>query len=154
MIGFGRFGSHRAGPIMRFKAIFILALSSLVATPFPADQPSAQLPQTTVECAVTSPNGIAAGRDQPDPGSYGNAQVSVGPFGLWRDGTLVFRPGGAGFISRDGSLGMKFGRRRGVSGQLKIEGRRVDAFAPPLRSEVPHGYGDQGFQLISVPSSL
>ncbi|HEY2963018.1 MAG TPA: hypothetical protein VGJ37_11420 [Pyrinomonadaceae bacterium] len=109
-------------------------------------QGSAPAPQRTVECAVTKPNGIAAGEDQPDRSSYGNRQVSVGPFGLWPKGTVVFKPGGAGFITRNGSLGMKFGWRRGVSGELRIEGRRLDAVAPPLRAEVPDGYGDRGFQ--------
>jgi hypothetical protein len=136
---------------MRSEATFVvLGLLSLVATSSPADQVSAPLPQTSVECAVTTPNGIAAGETHKDPASYGNAQVSVGPFGLWPDGTVVFKPGGAGFVTRDGSLGMKFGWRRGVSGQLKIEGWRLDAVAPPLRSEVPRGYGDRGFQATYV----
>jgi hypothetical protein len=135
---------------MRPKArLVVLGLLSLVATPGRAEQVSAP-PHANVECPVTSPNGIAAGEDHPDPGSYGNAHVSVGPFGLWRDGTVVFKPGGAGFITRDGSLGMKFGWRRGVSGQLEIEGRRLDAVALPLRSEVPSGYGDRGFQATYV----
>jgi hypothetical protein len=38
---------------------------------------------------------------------------------------------------------MKFGWRRSVSGQLRIEGRRIDAVAPPLRAEVPGGYRDR-----------
>jgi hypothetical protein len=136
---------------MRSAATFVvLGFFSLIATASPAGQVSAPPPQTSVQCAVTTPNGIAAGQDHPDAGSYGNAQVSVGPFGLWPDGTVVFRPGGAGFITRDGSLGMKFGWRRGVSGQLEIEGHRVDAVAPPLRSEVPSGYGDRGFQATYV----
>jgi hypothetical protein len=107
-------------------------------------QSSAALAQTTVACAVTTPNGIVAGGEQPDPSSYGNRQVSA--FVSWRDGAVVFRPGGAGFITRDGSLGMKFGWQRGVQGQLRIEGRRLDAPAAPLRAEVPSGYGDRGFQ--------
>ena len=97
--------------------------------------------QANVECAVTTPNGIAAGEDHPDRGSYGNAQVSVGPFGLWPDGTVVFKPGGAGFITRDGSLGISLGGAAVFPGELKIEGRRVDALAPQLRSEVSSGYG-------------
>lgn len=140
------FRPKKGGPdTMRFQATFgVLGLFSLIAAPSPADEVLAPTLQTNVECAVTTPNGIAAGEDHPDPGSYGNAQVSV--VGLWPDGTVVFKPGGAGFITRDGSLGMKFGWRRGVSGQLRIEGRRIDAVAPPLRSEVPDGYGDRGFQ--------
>jgi hypothetical protein len=111
---------------------------------------SASRSQAVFGCAVTTPNGIAAGEEQRDPNSYGNRQVSVGPFGLWQEGTVIFRPGGPGFVTRDGSLGMKFGWRRDVSGQLAIEGRRLDATAPPLRAEVPGGYGERGFQASYV----
>ena len=85
---------------------------------------------------VTKPNGVMAGSAEVNAHSYGNQQVSVGPFGLWPDGTVVFKPGGPGFITQDGSLGMKFGWTRAVSGQLKIEGRRLDAPAPPLRAQI------------------
>lgn len=113
-------------------------------------QVSAAPSQKTVACAVTTPNGIVAGGGEENPNSYGNRQVSVGPFGLWPDGTVVFRPDGAGFLTRDGSLGMKFGWLRGVPGQLRIEGRRLDAPASPLRAEVPSGYGPLGFQATYV----
>ena len=66
--------------------------------------------------------------------------------GLWPDGTVVFRPGGPGFMATDGALGMKWGWHRAVRGQLRIEGRRLDGPAPPLRAEIPAGYGDFGFQ--------
>ena len=133
---------------MRSEATFVLVgFLSFLATPDSGHRVSALPLQANVECAVTIPNGIAAGEDHPDRRSFGNAQVSVGP---WPDGTVVFKPGGPGFITRDGSLGMKFGWRRGISGQLKIEGRRVDALAPPLRSEVSSGYGDRGFQATYV----
>jgi hypothetical protein len=132
---------------MRSETSFVaLGLFSLIATASPTNDMATLPPPQGVECAVTTPNGIAAGQEHPDRGSFGNAQVSVGPFGLWPDGTVLFKPGGAGFITRDGSLGMKFGWRRGVAGQLKIEGRRIDGVAPPLRSEVSSGYGDRGFQ--------
>jgi hypothetical protein len=143
--------SVKGADAMRSQAtLVVLGCFCLIAAPSPADEVSAPTLQTYVECAVTTPNGIAAGEDHADSGSYGNAQVSVGPFGLWPDGTVVFKPGSAGFITRDGSLGMKFGWRRGVSGQLRIEGRRLDAVAPPLRSEVPGGYGGRGFQATYV----
>jgi hypothetical protein len=45
---------------------------------------------------------------------------------------------------------MKFGWWRGVSGRLSIQGRRLDAPAPPLRAEVSDGYGDHGFQASGV----
>jgi len=137
---------------MRFKAQllgFVLLLLTAV-NDSEGGQVSAAPSQPTVACAVTTPNGIVAGGEQRDPTSHGNRQVSVGPFGLWPDGTVIFKPGGAGFVTRDGSLGMKFGWRRGVPGQLRIEGRRLDAPASPLRAEVPNGYGDLGFQATYV----
>src|SRR5687767_5840982 len=81
---------------------------------------SAQTVQPTPDtpCNVTLPNGIAAvspepeqsfgGTPMPTKGSHGNRLLSAGPFGLWKDGTIIFRPGGAGSVGRDGSLGMKF----------------------------------------------
>jgi len=136
---------------MRFQALLLglAILPSLVAASEDR-RVSPPAPQTTVECAVTTPNGIAAGEEEFAPSSYGNREVSVGPFGLWPDGTVIFKPGGPGFVTRDGSLGMKFGWLRGVSGKLRITGRRLDAEAPPLRAEVPDGYGDRGFQATYI----
>lgn len=107
-------------------------------------------PAAGFECPVTKPNGIVADGGEPDRNSYGNRQLSVGPFGLWPDGTVVFKPGGAGFVTQDGSLGMKFGWQRGVRGELKIDGRRLDAQAPALRAHVPNGYEPLGFQATSL----
>ena len=97
-------------------------------------------------CAVTAPNGVVAGSSEREENSYGNAQLSVGPFGLWPDGTVVFKPGGPGFVTRDGALGMKFGWTRGVTGTLRVTGHRLDGEAAPLRLEASDGYGDIGFQ--------
>ena len=109
---------------------------------------SAEASQTTsspvTTCKTTSPNGQGAFREQPSPELYGNGALSVSP---WPDGTVVFKPGGPGFVTPDGALGMKFGWGRGVRGSLRIEGRRLDAVAPPLRSEIACcGFGDIGFQ--------
>jgi hypothetical protein len=62
----------------------------------------------------------------------------------------VFKPGGSGFVTQDGSLGMKLGWRRGVRGHLTIEGRRLDGPALALRARIPDGYGDFGFQSTYV----
>jgi hypothetical protein len=97
-------------------------------------------------CDVTVPNGIVAGASERQDWSYGNAFLSLGPFGLWPDGTVVFKPGSSGFITRDGALGMKFGWTRGVRGTLNVSGRRLDGAAPPLLFETNSGYGDSGFQ--------
>ena len=119
-----------------FTLVLVVGSSVLLArqVTVPADPP----------CAVTLPNGQGAFREQPSPGLYGTGALSVAP---WPNGTVVFEPNGPGFVMRDGSLGMKWGWRRGVRGQLKIEGRRLDGAAPPLESQIACcGYGDIGFQ--------
>ena len=50
----------------------------------------------------------------------------------------------------DGSLSMKFPWRRGLKGKLRIEGRRLDGSAPPLRARIPVGYADTGFQATAL----
>jgi hypothetical protein len=135
---------------MRFEKrllgmVILLFLAGLSA----GQELSASVVQSTADCAVTTPNGIAAGEARADPWSYGNHQISVW-LGRWPEQTVVFKPGGSGFITRNGALGMKYAWRRGVSGQLTIEGRRLDATAPPLRAEVPAGYGMRGFQASHV----
>lgn len=104
------------------------------------------LATSDARCDVTVPNGIVAGTPERQDWSYGNALLSVGPFGLWPDGAVIFKPGGAGFITPDGALGMKFGWTRGVRGKLNVSGRRLDEAAPPLVLETNKGYGDIGFQ--------
>jgi hypothetical protein len=95
-------------------------------------------------CNVTIPGGIT----QIEPGFYGTKELAFA--GAWRDGTIVFKPGGAGFVLPDGSLSMKFGWQRGVRGALRIDGRRLDATAPPLRAHIPNAYGDIGFQATAL----
>jgi hypothetical protein len=97
-------------------------------------------------CHPTKPNGIVAGSSERNEWSYGNALLSVGPFGLWPNGTVVFKPGGAGFQTQDGALGMKFGWTRGIAGKLNITGHRLDANAPPLRFETGTPNSESGFQ--------
>ena len=97
---------------------------------------------------MTSPNGVVAGSSERQEGSYGNDKLSVGPFGLWPNGTVIFRPGGPGFMTSDGALGMKFGWTRGVEGnrffaelqiipeisvQLRNDGARVQRNVGGLR---------------------
>jgi hypothetical protein len=118
--------------LMFFLAGVITA--SFAVTVMRGGLPSAQAPQPD-SCHVTHPNGIVAGSSERNEQSHGNALLSVGPFGLWPDGTIVFKPGGAGFQTKDGGLGMKFGWTRGISGKLIVTGRRIDADAPPLRFE-------------------
>ncbi len=55
-----------------------------------------------------------------DEGIFGNDYLQVG---VPPDGTLVFKPGGPGFVDRDGALGIKFGWNRLVPGRLQVGGR-------------------------------
>jgi len=71
----------------------------------------------------------------------GNGRLWVG--GLWPSGVIVARP------KLDGSVAMKFGWWRNVRGHLRITGRRLDAPAPPLRTDFPN-YGFTGFQASGV----
>jgi hypothetical protein len=94
----------------------------------------------------TPPGGAAcAATIQSSAGdAYGNRLLSVA--GLWPDGTIVFKLGGPGFVTSDGSLGMKFLWTRSVRGKLSVAGRRLDGATVPLRLEANSAYGDIGIQ--------
>ena len=87
------------------------------------------------DCPITHPAG----------GFCGNEFLKAG---LPPGGKLVFKPGGAGFVDRDGALGIKFAWDRLVPGELHVGGRRLDGDAPPARAYLSDGYGDRGFQPI------
>ena len=124
----------------------------------PTTRPIAVAPSTTAthlpqpvaladarQCRVTRPNGATP------PGVGAQAGVNHGNTKLW----TAMWPGGVikadpDYVDKDGSIHMKFGWWRGVSGQLSIQGRRLDGPAPPLRAEVPDGYGERGFQASGV----
>src|SRR5215218_4362910 len=123
---------------MRAIAVTVIALCTGVVA----------LAQSTAtgnrSCSVTLPGTLA----QTEQGFYGTKELAFS--GPWADGTVVFKPSGPGFGLSDGSLSMKFGWQRGVRGALTIDGRRLDAVAPPLRAHIPNGYGDIGFQAIAI----
>ena len=98
-------------------------------------------------CPVTKPNGNTPPGERPSSSFHGDNGLWTA---LWQDGTVVFRPGGPGFVLEDGSLSMKFPWWRGVKGKLSIEGRRLDRSALPLRARIPGGYGDTGFQATGL----
>jgi hypothetical protein len=72
--------------------------------------------------------------------NHGNTKLWTA---MWPGGVIKNDPD---YVDKDGSIHMKFGWWRGVSGRLSIQGRRLDAPGPPLRAEVSDGYGDHGFQ--------
>jgi hypothetical protein len=98
------------------------------------------------KCPVTDPNG-ARYTAPPAGGNHGNEALVTS---LWPEGKVVFEPGGPGFVLEDGSLLMKWFWWRRLSGQLVIEGRRLDGSAGPLGARIPKGYGTTGFQATAL----
>jgi hypothetical protein len=138
-------GEEQGG--MAYLAAAILAM--LLTIPIWAGSEFSAPKEATAACPVTKPNGSTPPGEQVlGPGSHGNGELWVV---LWPEGgKVVFRPGGPGFVLADGSLSMKFGWWRGGRGKLTIEGKRLDAPAPPLRASIPDGYGDTGFQATAL----
>ena len=101
---------------------------------------------TTSACPVTTPNGsnppgVAASESG---GIHGNGRLWVS---IAYDGVI---PAGKNTLRSDGSIGTKFPWWRGDFGELKIAGVRLDGVAPPLRADVPSGYGTTGFQASGI----
>lgn len=96
-------------------------------------------------CPVTLPSAKPPFKDF----NYGNRYLGVA---LWRHGRLVASRGGQtwGQVTHNGSISAKVGWWRGVAGRLTVQGERLDASAPPLRSWVPAGYGSRGFQVTDL----
>ena len=101
-------------------------------------------------CPVTLPNKSvpadpAAGDwGQPDDDSHGNGKIWTL---LWPYGVVLAPPD---YVEKDGSIGVKWPWWRGVKGTLKIEGRRLDQPARPLRADINDAYGTIGFQPTGV----
>jgi hypothetical protein len=128
---------------MPLRVCFGIALLTLATTRVAYGQSPIAPKGASAQCGVTSPNGRGPEGTYPDlyGNPYGTLSVYIEP-----RGAVVFKPGGPGFVMHDGSLGMKWGWWRGVRGQLRITGRRLDASAPPLRAVISDGYGDEGPQ--------
>jgi len=121
--------------------------------PVPSPVPSPVPPAPTnvlAACPVTIPNGSVPpnvpGADPikvPCPSCHGNGT-------LWTtfppDGQVQATPNSAG------SLETKFPwwSGPGISDALTIQGRRIDAPAPPLAARIPSGYEGGGFQATGI----
>ena len=133
--------------------LLLLALLSMgtKAAPQSAETKPVNKPASAT-CPVTLPR--QAPNDAKEMFGAGSADWNGDLFvgGIWPDGTIVFQPGGPGFILPDGSLSMKFGwfRTNGLRGKLTIHGKRLDASAPPLRANIPECYPDTGFQATGL----
>jgi hypothetical protein len=133
---------------------FIATALLLTASPLPAVSPALLDQSAGTACETTAPNGRAVSDDArvragmpASPMYFGNDSLATM---LWPDGTVVFRPGGPGSVLADGALRMKFIWVKRPGASLTIEGTRLDAPAPPLRSTIQEGFEGESFQ----PSSL
>jgi hypothetical protein len=145
-------------PMRRFRvvgsgfALVVLALVGIaVSTSGAARTTTVFHPSRAAKtCPVTVPNGLvppSAPRTAlpPVPPVFdGNGELWVK---LWPLGVIVARPV---VVTAKGLIDIKLPWWRGVPGRLTITGRRLDAPAPPLKSDVPAGYGDTGFQATGV----
>lgn len=119
----------------------VRALSQANASALRGAHALARVAANVSTCPVTVPN------NSRPPGStfgsefHGNGRLWVG---LWDANVVVWE------AEPDGSVGAKFGWWRGVSGTLRIDGRRLDADAAPLTASVPDGYGPTGFQATGI----
>lgn len=124
-----------------------MVLAALVSCTSEDVQPNASpltpVPKITeaAPCPVTVPDGSHRAADPAGLGDQG-----FGGDGLW---VGLWPHGSARAIDDNvngrGEIEMKFPWDRGIRGRLRISGRRLDADAPPLRSDVPD-YGPTGFQ--------
>lgn len=102
-----------------------------------------KVPKTAADCPVTLANGSTPRGEQPNVLYHGENDLWTV---LWPKGIVT---PAADQIASDGSIQLKWPWWRGpdASGVLHVEGRRLDADAPPLQAEVNPAYGDTtGFQ--------
>jgi hypothetical protein len=128
-------------------ATVLLALAAFLTPLTTALVAAAPIASVQDACPVTMPNGFTPPGERMSANHHGAEGLWTV---LWRDGAVVFEPGGSGFALPDGSLQMKWPWWRGTVGPLTIDGRRLDAAAPPLRARIPSGYGASGFQATSL----
>jgi hypothetical protein len=126
-------GGFWSGGLKFFCALLVLLAAAGCAPP-------------AVTCRPTMSDGSTPPGEQPSSGYYGNGSIWTA---LWPDGVVVADPDQ---VDSSGAIHMKFPWWRGpsISGKMEIEGRRLDASAPPLIADVPEGYGLTGFQASAL----
>jgi hypothetical protein len=112
--------------------------------PSDEDRTPSRAPTSSTDCPVTLPNGHdPPGQTSPLSHGTGRLWVELYPRG-------VVRPAHYGQARPNGAIAVKFPWTRGVTGRLRITGRRLGADGPALKSWVPNGYGRTGFQSTAV----
>ena len=124
-------------------AVVILAVSHPGAS---ADTPVAVSPEASpVPCPLTKPHGTNPVNSGTIAGGYGNDALWTN-LTMWSSEPGLVPVPDDGRIGPDGRIdGMKWAWYRYVPGKLTIEGRRLDAPAPPLEAHVPDSFDTTGF---------
>lgn len=146
---------HRKGPHIEGRATMILqgdwamnsAIALTLALPallvFPHRPPVPRVWPSM--CPLTMPNSSTPPNELPRDLQHGNGVLWTE---LWPGSKVVIPPEN---VAPDGHLFMKWGWWRAERGQpLAIEGRRLDAPAPPLEAEIPEGYDGTHFQATTL----
>jgi hypothetical protein len=111
-------------------------------TPAPTSQPVAAPTAGPRRCPVTIANGNGPPGEGSSPNYHGNGA-------LW----TALPPGGidkGGAPEPDGSISQKYPWWTvGTTGELTIQGRRVDASAPPLRARINGGVPETPFAKVA-----
>jgi hypothetical protein len=101
----------------------------------------------TFDCPVTIPNATSPPNERPATTRHGNGR-------LWVVLPTNGRPsiGLAGYAGRvgDGASAKFPVWRADPTAEINIEGRRLDADAPPLEAYIPDGYEGTGFQATDL----
>jgi hypothetical protein len=133
-------------------AALLLALVPAAAQAGSSTAGPACRPTIPAKANVPRGNGVSAASF-----NYGTRRLRTAiywPRGVLRAGMLP-DGGSMASLNHDGSISLKLGWWRGVAGKLTIRARRLDAAAPPVRGDVPDGYGPKGFQasVITFPTT-
>lgn len=131
--------------------VSMLVLTTVVATGTATVVAPGSPSASPAPCPVTQPNGdMPPGSGNPaNIGGYGNDALWTNLW-MWGEGGVILAPNDD-HVQPDGAFGgMKWAWYRYVPGTLEVEGRRLDASAPPLEASIPDGYGDRGFQVTGL----
>jgi hypothetical protein len=136
-----------------------IAVSLVISSCGEADQ-STERPSRVATSRAVAPE---AAHDEPGcPVTRANNQGYVTPTlelrhgnewlatNVYPDGTVDFRPGGAGCVDGAGALWVKWPWWRKVAGALEVETSHLDGSGAPLKAETPCCYDADGFQPAAV----
>jgi hypothetical protein len=120
------------------------APESAPAVPAAAGSKTAAAASPSGICPLTLPNGRTPDRGNDAGMNHGNGKLWTA---FWPYNLVI---ADADYVEADGSVRMKWPWWRGIAGQVRITGRRLDGPAPRLTADVGTGYGRRGFQPSTI----